>query len=922
MSISPEAWHGISRWLDEALDLEPGARAAWLAALETSDPSAAAAVSAWLGHFDAMVAEGFLESGSAAPARSALVGLEVGPYRLVEPIGHGGMGTVWLAERRDGRFEQRVAVKVLNAALLGHGGAERFAREAGILARLTHPQIAHLMDAGISSLGVPYLVIEHVAGEHIDRHCDARRLTIAERLQLFLDIVDPVVHAHANLIVHRDIKPANVLVTDDGHVKLLDFGIARLVQADGDQTPAQREATRDAALTPAYAAPEQLTGGAITTSTDVHALGVLLYQLLSGRHPFADAVTTPAGLIEAIVGREPLAPSSAAGLAPADETETAESMASARRTTVAGLRHALAGDLDTIIGTALRKDPAARYATASALADDIRRHLRHEPIAARAHSVSYRLSRLVRRHRAPFALAAVAVLALVAGLIGTISQARRAEAQRLRADAQATEATVQRDFARRQLARAEAINDLNGFLLSDAAPLGATFTADELLERAERIVERQQGDEPDVRAGILGSIGRLYEIRGRTERATRVLSEAYALSRAVPDPAVQGEASCALATAIVRTGDIARAGRLIDEGLALLPDAPQFHSARLYCHLHAVSVQSWAGDGERAVEHALQAQALAAEAGLDSSLMRLRIALDLGEAYRIADRDLDADEAFSVAWEQMVALGRDETERAGTLLNNWGLVLGSMGRTLESERMFRRAVEISSAVSDDRVEPVLWTNLARALFELARVPEARALAARGHAGALALGDVIVADQALLLRARIELTYGDVSRGDALLAEADAHYRARFPPLHPARVAVARDRVSGAARRGDLRRALALADEAVRMGEADPRVRSSLDVSYRQRAEIRVKLGEFEEARADAAQALAVVLEGVSPGTVSGAVGLAQLVLGEAYAGEGRMDDARGAWRTAVRHLEAALGPEHPSTVRARARLAG
>ena len=245
-------------------------------------------VAAWLAEFrrDATRSAFSRTLPTCSRARAALAGVQVGAYRLVEPIGQGGMGSVWLAERSDGRFQGRAAVKLLNAALVGHAGEERFAREGNILARLAHPQIAHLIDAGVSPVGQPYLVLEHVDGEEIDRYCNSRQLGVDARVRLFLDVLAPVAHAHANLVVHRDLKPSNVLVTADGRVKLLDFGIAKLLEPDGGTGEATL-LTREGAsvLTPAYAAPEQVTGAPVTTATDVYALGVLLYVLLTGRHP-------------------------------------------------------------------------------------------------------------------------------------------------------------------------------------------------------------------------------------------------------------------------------------------------------------------------------------------------------------------------------------------------------------------------------------------------------------------------------------------------------------------------------------------------------------------------------------------------------------------------------------------------------------
>ena len=272
-------WLRASGHLDQVLELPPEQRGAWLSALREDDPVSAADVAALLDEHRRLTAEGFLDSAlPIAPRNMPLSGVRIGAYMLVSRIGHGGMGTVWLASRSDGRFEGQVALKLLNAALVGRGGEERFKREGTILARLTHPHIARLIDAGVSNTGQPYLVLEYIDGRHIDRFCDEERLSIDERIRLFLDVQAAVAHAHANLIVHRDLKPSNVLVAATGQVKLLDFSIAKLIADDAQ--PAETALTQGSgsAMTPKYAAPEQVTGAAITTATDVYALGVLLLR--------------------------------------------------------------------------------------------------------------------------------------------------------------------------------------------------------------------------------------------------------------------------------------------------------------------------------------------------------------------------------------------------------------------------------------------------------------------------------------------------------------------------------------------------------------------------------------------------------------------------------------------------------------------
>ena len=304
-----------------------------------------------------------VEPAGAQDSQSPLSGQKVGAYTLESPIGQGGMGTVWVARRSDGRFEGRAAVKFLNLGLLGGAAEERFRREGTILARLSHPHIAHLIDAGVSPDGQPYLILEYVEGRSIEKYCSEHGLDVEARIRLFLDVLAAVAHAHANLIVHRDLKPSNVLVTDECQVKLLDFGIAKLLE---DEAAAGTQLTQqgERALTLAYAAPEQVTGNAITTATDVYALGVLLHLLLTGKHPAQSSLHSPEELAKAIVESE--SPRLSKVIEPTGK-----------------LRRAFRGDLEAIVGKALSKNPAERYGSVTALAEDLRRYLGHYPISAR-----------------------------------------------------------------------------------------------------------------------------------------------------------------------------------------------------------------------------------------------------------------------------------------------------------------------------------------------------------------------------------------------------------------------------------------------------------------------------------------------------------------------------------------------------------
>lgn len=416
-TLTPDQWQEVSPYLDEALEIPPEDRAAWLLSLRKRDARIAAMVQALLAEQRQLKQEAFLER---SPLRivADLAGQKVGAYTLVSQIGEGGMGSVWLAKRSDGRFERQAAVKFVSAVLTGRTTEERFIREGTILGRLTHPHIAELFDAGISADGSRYLILEYVDGVAIDHYCDEHRLDVEARIKLFLDVLSAVAEAHSNLIVHRDIKPSNVLVRNDGQVKLLDFGIAKLLAQDGD--PAALTALTmegGGALTPRFAAPEQVTGGTVTTATDVYALGVLLYVLLTGRHPAGKESQSPAELVKAITEVE--VPKASAAVSGRSE------VAGKRSSTPEKLRRQLSGDLDTILGKALKKSPHERYASVTAFADDLRRYLRHEAISVRPDTLAYRTAKFVRRNRVVVVLTTIAVALVIGSLSAGLLIANR-----------------------------------------------------------------------------------------------------------------------------------------------------------------------------------------------------------------------------------------------------------------------------------------------------------------------------------------------------------------------------------------------------------------------------------------------------------------------------------------------------------------
>ena len=407
-TLDPERWQEISPYLNQLLALPEYERSTWVETFRGQRPDLANLLQELFEEHSALAKEHFLERSPVPDTTdTSLAGQTIGSYTLISSIGRGGMGSVWLADRSDGRFERRVAIKFLNLSV-ATTGAQRFKREGKILGQLTHPHIAELIDAGVTGNGEPYLVLEYVDGEHIDDFCDHHRLAVDARIWLFLDVLSAVAHAHANLVVHRDLKPSNVLVRKDGQVKLLDFGIAKLLADDAGKMT-QLTVEGGGALTPQFAAPEQVTGGAVTTATDLYALGILLYLLLTGQHPAGAATHSAAELVKAIVETEPSRGSQA--VAPAN-TQAAE----LRATSPDKLSRQLRGDLDTIVAKALKKSPAERYSSVTALADDLRRYLKHEPISAQPDTMAYRARKFIRRNRTVAALTTAAVVFVIGSL--------------------------------------------------------------------------------------------------------------------------------------------------------------------------------------------------------------------------------------------------------------------------------------------------------------------------------------------------------------------------------------------------------------------------------------------------------------------------------------------------------------------------
>ena len=551
--MTPDQWTAVQALVEAALAAPPEARAAFLATA-TDDPLLRAEAEALLAGADDL--GDFLASPLVAAAMQETTVATVGPYRLVEEIGHGGMGVVYLAERDDGLFEQQVAVKVLPLTQATQQARQRFEAERRILARLEHSHIARLLDGGITEAGVPYLVMEYVAGQRIDDYCDARRLTIAERLRLFVQVGQAVAYAHSRLVIHRDLKPSNVLVTADGQVKLLDFGIAKLLDPDTeDLLPRTRTDAR--LMTPEYAAPEQVLGEPVTTATDVYALGVLLYELLTGRRPLALTGLALPKMAHRIQEDQPPRPSRA--VTQTDEPGTRDTISAVRRTRPEALRRRLSGDLDVLCLKALRKEPQRRYASVEALLEDIRRHQASLPIRARRDTLTYRTRKYVGRHRTGVA---VALVLLLASGVGGWLYATHIQQARQRAEAEAAKATQAVGF----------LTELF-FLADPSQALGEDLTVRTLLDKGrERIAALEST--PLLQAEMRSVLGVIYTRLNQPGRALGLLAAAQEQQRALlpADHPDRAETALHLADAYFAAGALDTAAAT----LATLADHPRW----------------------------------------------------------------------------------------------------------------------------------------------------------------------------------------------------------------------------------------------------------------------------------------------------------------------------------------------------------
>ena len=680
--MDAERWRRVQEIFWQALEQETAARSAFLERVAAEDPGLGDEVRELLrahGESQALGIEEALLSPGAEEEKEVLLGARLGPHRLVRHLGRGGMGDVYLAERDDEQFHQQVAVKLVRPGAVTHDLLRRFRTERQILARLVHPHIATLLDGGLTEDGRPYLVMQYVEGLPITTYCQKHRATVEGRLRLFRQVLDAVRFAHLHLIVHRDLKPSNILVTEEGEVKLLDFGIAKLLDPGALDLPVAATRTEVRVLTPDYAAPEQFRGGAITTVTDVYALGVLLYELLTDHRPHDLAHRTVMECERLVCEEVPRRPSTVVGQATevldagdTVETLTPERVSAARRTSPARLRKLLRGDLDNIVLMALRKEPSRRYASAEALDEDLHRFLTGRPVTARPDTVGYRMGKFVRRNRL-----AVALGTLLGILILAFGGAMAVQASRIAQHAQELE--QERDRARRQVEMTTQVKALVSDLfkvLDPSEPQGKP--ADRLRAASQKIVQ-DLAEQPEIQVELMDEVLTIFIHLGLYESALDMARESLSVRMAhfpAGDPAI--------AWGRHRLGEILFLNSRFDEAEAQYEQALALQRARL-------------GD-----QH------------LDVARTLVRLSRVYRNGTKYAGSETAAQEAYEIFESHHGALHRETVDARFHLA-----IARSRLRGIEAAPMLREVLAAQRQLFGEEHVEVAWTltSLARLLME-------------------------------------------------------------------------------------------------------------------------------------------------------------------------------------------------------------
>jgi serine/threonine protein kinase len=759
----------IESIFEAAIERPTADRASWLADRCGTDRQLRAEVDALIAAHER--AHGILEENVSVAAATELQnmhrGRRFGAYRVISELGRGGMGVVFLAERDDGQYQQRVAVKLLQAGPDAEDLHRRFVAERQILASLRHRGIAQLLDGGVTDGHLPFLVMEYVDGVPITTYCDRRRLGIDARLRLFRDVCAAVHYAHQNLIIHRDIKPANILVSPDGGVKLLDFGIAKLLNpalGPVDQ-PLTRTGLR--AMTPEYASPEQIRGDPLTTASDVYALGVVLYELLSGRRPYHLESGSPQELAEVVCSRVPERPSAVV----ADER----------------LRHTLSGDLDAIVMMALRKEAGDRYGSVDLFWEDLERYLDGLPVHAHRGSRLYRARKFLGRHRVESAAAALVALSLAAGGGVAMRQATLASRERDRAQGALAE-------AEQSIKQSESVTSFLVGLFDAAAPIPETntITAQELVRRGVTQLEAFR-DQPLVQARMLETMARVHVMMAEFPQARAELERSLALrvARLGAGHLEVGGTLFYLGEVMRKAGDYHRADSLTRRALAIRTAAlGARHPANAEVLEQLASIAIYFSDFNGAEEMARRALEIRRESlrSTDPLLAESLVfhAARLRRLGRWADAEIELRDAIAIG---LSAEGQPNPRVADSQLRLAEILLETRADTAQAESLIRSALDIDRASLGDHHPRTSWamSDLADLLSNRGRSQEAEQIARAGlaiqrqtfgahHPNVAAYADVLVS---VLVRA------GRLDEAERVQRESIAIFERTLGPNHTA-----------------------------------------------------------------------------------------------------------------------------------------
>jgi serine/threonine protein kinase len=880
--LEPHEWERISGLIDQGLDLEPSARAPWLDELAATQPEVAGKLRLLLAELETLTSSSFLErtmipaTAFAAIHHATMAGRQVGGYTIDRLLGSGGMGEVWLASRSDGRFEGQCAIKFLNDSVAQPRLAERFRHEGTLLARLAHSNIARLLDAGKTDDGMQFLVLEYVDGASIDQYCDDHDLGVPERVRLFLDVVAAVAHAHSQLIIHRDLKPSNVLVTGTGTVKLLDFGIAKLLN-DGQSHDNTMTHVEERALTPEYAAPEQMAGEIPSTATDVYQLGMLLYVLLARGHPLqlhgsrADRIRT------ALNSRIPRA----------------------SEFTIGALRQQLRGDLDAILNVALDPDPSRRYATAAGLHEDLLRYLDDEPVRARRGARFYDARKFILRHRFAVAASAIAIAALCFTSIFAISEAR--------------EAARERDHALALASRNAAVTEFLGTLISDAAESDKPVTVMQMLERSEKLALADTSGSPENRAAVLAMVAARYGTLNNHAKASRLFEKGLALLAGSPDASLRSELTCLHAGSIAQLGQQEAAVSTLEREVQRLADDPG--NAAL-CLLFRSYIATNTHDAVPALRYAQQAYDRFRAAPRNAPGEEGLFLGALGLAYHLNGRNREADDHFRRAMQIYGQLGREASASATSVRNNWGIMFDGCGAPRRALEIYERTLELHAKNNQGESPPsYLLGNRAKSLYALGRYPEARA-AYQLEAGVTAqLHDTMGQAHALSGLALVSQAMHDDDDATNYLRSLSGLLKGVVPAGAPPwrMLAIVQGKLDMDAGRFDAARG--------QFTNALGNPVTSIGMSARLgRSEAELLAGDPAAAVEDARLALEAAQAAQGNLPFSSYTGLSWLALGRGQLRLGKEDDARRSLQNAVEHLANSVDASHPALLEARSLL--